>query len=243
MDGYIAECERDVGIVRRLGFAGLAFEPTPASGGQEFGTLPKLDDLPSPSRRELILIKGYHGWAGRGLHILSAVHLVAPALRRFKIRTLFTSPAIKETSAMLAAQDGLDIAPARHLAGHAEALARVGQARMVVSMGVSDGISTTLLEAVSLGGIPSQGDTSCACEWIENGRDGFILNPHDVAGLGRAIVRAAEDDALVDTAALRNREVVEQRWNVAVNGERALGYYRTMLRSGGRAAPQTSPLS
>jgi glycosyltransferase involved in cell wall biosynthesis len=100
---------------------------------------------------------------------------------------------------------------------------------MVVSMGISDGISTTLLEAMSLGVFPIQSDTSCACEWVRNGQDGSVLGPHDVAGVADALVRVAEDDDLVDAAAIRNRAVVEQRWNSGVNGATARSYYQAML--------------
>jgi hypothetical protein len=55
--------------------------------------------------------------------------------------------------------------------------------------------------------------------------DGIIVDPHDVDALARAITRAATDDALVDAAALRNREVVEHRWNVRLNRSVALAMY------------------
>ncbi|WP_244424803.1 glycosyltransferase [Methylobacterium nodulans] len=231
LDGYLAECRRDVSLAISLGLVGRAFEPLPASGGVDFGRMTSLSDVAPPSRRTTLLVKGYHGWAGRGLHILSALHLVAPAVRHLRIRILFATPPVRQMAEALAAQDGLDIEILPYAADHAEALRRIGEARVVVGMGISDGISTTLLEAMTLGAFPIQGTTSCACEWVRNGIDGILVSPHDVRGLADAIARAATDDSLVDAAASRNRRVVEERWCAARNGARAVAYYREMLAS------------
>lgn len=236
VDGYLAECRRDVHLVRRLGLNGHAFDPMPASGGIDFSTVPALDRLTPPSRRDTILVKGYHGWSGRGMHILSALHLAAPALRGHRIRVQFCSEAMLEMMRAMAASDGLDIAPVPYAPTHAEALSRIADARIVVGIGISDGIGTTLLEAMCYGAFPIKATTSCACEWIQNGRDGIIVDPHDVKGLAEAIVRAASDDALVDAAATRNRACVEGRWNVGRNNAAAQSIYRQMLGNASRSA-------
>jgi hypothetical protein len=59
--------------------------------------------------------------------------------------------------------------------------------------------------------------------------DGFIVDPHDTLGLAAAITRAASDDALVDAAAIRNRDEVGSRWDPAINGRTALAHYAEML--------------
>jgi glycosyltransferase involved in cell wall biosynthesis len=225
----MAECQRDIAIARSLGFLGQVFAPTPASGGTDFSTLPALADLAPPSRRNEILIKGYHGWAGRGLHILSAIHLAAPALRKYKIRVILAGEASAEMIQEIRRHDGLDIELSGYVDTHAEAMERLARARFVIGMGVSDGISTTLLEAMSLGVFPIQGDTSCACEWVRPGIDAFLLSPHDVRGLADAITRAATDDKLVNAAAITNRATVEQRWDVNRNARFARECYERML--------------
>lgn len=236
IDGYLAECRRDVQLVRRLGLRGHAFDPMPASGGVDFSTVPALDQLSPPSQRNTILVKGYHGWSGRGMHILSALHLVAPALHGYRIRVQFCSAAMLEMMQAMAESDGLDIAPVPYAPTHEEALSRIAEARIVVGIGISDGIGTTLLEAMSYGAFPIKATTSCACEWIRNGRDGIIVDPHDVKSLAEAIVRAASDDALVDAAAPRNRACVEERWDVSRNNAAAQSIYRHMFGDARRAA-------
>jgi len=240
MTSYLSECRRDQGIARELGYAGVLLEPLPASAGFDFATAPPLKDLPPPSRRREIFVKGYHGWSGRALHVLSAIHLAAPRLRSFRIRIALASPEVAAMAAMLRDQDGLDIAIDPYHSSYAVALARVASARMTVGVGISDGIGTTTLEAMALGSFPIVSCAACVDEWMESGRDGLIVDPHDVASLSDALVRGAEDDDLVDAAAVRNRSEVEQRWDATKNAERINLIYRQLF-SKARTASDSAP--
>ncbi len=230
-DAYTAECGRDIGLIRQLGFRGMVLPTLPASGGMDFDGFPPLSDLPPPSRRREILVKGYHGWSGRALHILGAIHLAAPALRNFTIRVILAGPEVRAMATTVAQWDELTVTfdAYRPDMTHHELLMRLGQARMVIGLGISDGISTTLLEAMAVGTYPIQGTGSCGCEWIDPGRTGSLVSPHDTAALAAEIERAARDDVLVDAAAPVNRRVVERRWNAAVNGRIAVEGYRAIL--------------
>jgi hypothetical protein len=229
MDAYHSECERDIALARELGYRGPRLAAIPASCGACFATLPTLSDLPPPSARGDILIKGYHGWSGRALHVLSAVHLAAPRLRRFRIRIALAGPAVSAMADMIRLRDRLDIAVEPFAPSHAAAIARIARARMTVGLGISDGIGTSTLEAMALGSFPIVASSSCATEWLRPDRDGFVLSPHDVAGMARALQAAAEDDALVDAAALRNRRHVEAHWDSAGNGSAASAIYMQLL--------------
>ncbi|NMJ41498.1 glycosyltransferase [Roseomonas sp. JC162] len=235
-DAVLNECDRDAALVRELGFRGRLLPPQPASGGADIAALPRLDALLPPSARRLILVKGYHGWAGRALHALSAIHLAAPALRGFAIRLLLAPSAVREMAQRLAEHDGLDIAAEPWMADHDAVLRRMGDARMMVACGISDGIGTTLLEAMVLGAFPVVSNTGAAAEWLAPGRDGLILPPHDVAALAAAISRAATDDALVDAAASRNRATVDRRWDLRRNAVSAAAGYAEVIGAGRRAA-------
>jgi hypothetical protein len=237
IDGYHSECERDLRIARRMGFRGFAFPCIPASGGSDFSKFPPLSRFELPSQRREIAIKGYHGWSGRALHILAAIHLAADALLGFKIRLTLGEEAVNHTVKALAKTDGLDIVSEVYLNRHEDVLTRLGQARVVVGLGISDGISTTLLEAMAVGTFPIQGCNSCGDEWIKSGQTGLLVSPHDVDGLARAIRRAVEDDNMVDQAAPKNREIVMQRWNATTNGEIAVRSYRALLESAARPQP------
>lgn len=231
VDALHCECARDVAMAQQLGYReGCPTHVQPASGGVDFADMP-LPGTP-PSQRNLIVIKGYHGWSGRALHILSALLIAAPHLQRFQVRIALAGPEVAEMAAEVARVTGLDIQPDTWQADHGPALDRTAQARLVVGVGISDGIGTSSLEAMALGAFPIAADTGCLCEWIRPGIDGLIVDPHDVAALADAIVTAATDDALVDAAYRRNRQEVEKRWDARTNGARALRMYDDVIARG-----------
>jgi hypothetical protein len=216
-----------VAIVRRLGFCGRQPFVLPASGGADFERL-RLPLMPPSMRREIV-VKGYHGWSGRAMHIMSALYLAAPSLENYRIRVVLASQVVADTVKRLAAASGLDIEVEPWRSSHDAALNRLACARMMLGVGISDGIGTTLLEAMALGAFPIVADTACAHEWIRSEVDGFVVNPHDVDALAQAITRAASDNRLVDNAAPRNRAEVERRWNTRHNREVALTIYDAVV--------------
>lgn len=103
-----------------------------------------------------------------------------------------------------------------------------------MGMGISDGISTTLLEAMLVGTFPIQSSTACADEWIEHGRSGFIVSPHDTSEVAEALLRAVNEDRLVDEAAEINLRTVRSRWSAEVNGGTAWNLYDLASGRAGR---------
>lgn len=235
VDALHSDCARDIEWARKAGFGGFAFPQMPASGGVDFNRFPDLSSLPPPSERKTLLVKGYHHWAGRGLHILLALHLIAPHLRDFSIRVTHCGSAMKDMAEKLAHYDNLDITVDPHLPSHADALARLASARVAIGYGISDGISTTLLEAMAVGTFMIQANTCCGKEWVTNGQTGLIVPPHDTVALSKAILNAIQNDGLVDSAVAVNRRVVEARWNARTNGERIAEGYRTIIDQGRHA--------
>jgi glycosyltransferase involved in cell wall biosynthesis len=126
-------------------------------------------------------------------------------------------------------EDGLVVEILPFHASHKDSMKDLAGARISVSLGISGGIDTTMLESMSLGVFPLTSCATCANEWLEDGRDGFLINPHDIAGLVKAITIAVTDDAMVDEAYARNREKVMRRWNAASNGRSIQDHYRMVL--------------
>jgi hypothetical protein len=229
LDGLHSECARDNRIATDLGFRGVRFPNVPASGGSDPSLFDETADLEPPSKRKMLLIKGYHGWAGRGQHLILAVHRIAPMLKGFRVRVTHSDANMVDLVKAVAEEDGLDIAVDQYYPDHKAALKRLTQARAVVGCGISDGISTTLLESMMVGAFPIQADSACACEWIESGVGGFVVPSHDNGAFAEAIVKAISDDHLVDHAAVINREVVMKRWNTNAVGPVILRAYQDVF--------------
>lgn len=234
LDALHSDCARDIALARQDGFAGYCMPQMPASAGIDFSIFPAVEDLPPPSQRTTLLVKGYHGWAGRGLHILLALHLVAPRLSGMRIVVTHGASVIADMVERLRKEDGLDITLDPYLPTHADVMARMLGVRAVVGYGISDGISTTLLEAMATGAFMIQADTCCGDEWIADGETGLIVPPHDVVALGESIVRAMTDDGLVDAAVAINRRCVEARWDARSNGTLIAEAYRELIERHGQ---------
>jgi len=112
---------------------------------------------------------------------------------------------------------------------HDRLLELFSSARIYVGISSSDGISVSLQEAMVCGAFPIQTDTSCANEWIENGKTGFIVKVDDLPGITQAIKTALENDSLVDSAAELNLKTAQERLDQKVVSELSRNFYEKAL--------------
>ena len=117
---------------------------------------------------------------------------------------------------------------------HEVMLRMFARSRIYLGVSVSDGISTSMLEAMALGAFPIQTDTSCCDEWIRDGLGGFRIPADDVVAIAERIRRAATDDGLVNRAAELNWETVRTRLDQKELQQKAIGLYRSILGTEGR---------
>jgi hypothetical protein len=234
IDYYMAECERDQQIARDCGYRGPTIEVIPASGGTDVAALASRVRK-KPSRRRTILVKGYHGWSGRACLALSAVALAHRSLTGYRILVPLAATPVAAWIAKMRIELGLDIRLAPYSTNHSHAIDRLAEARAVIGVGISDGISTMLLESMAVGTFPIQSSTACADEWVECGRSGFLVSPWDTGAIAEAIHRAVTDDDLVDTAAAVNLRTVSRRWSAVDNGAKVWKIYEQAAVGSGAA--------
>jgi glycosyltransferase involved in cell wall biosynthesis len=108
------------------------------------------------------------------------------------------------------------------------------RARVYVSPVPSDGVSASLLEAMSMGVFPVVRDIEANRLWVENGHNGFLVAGDDPAAYAQAIERALVDDGLRETAARRNRSIVEERGDIDRNLRRIAAAHEALV-AGSRA--------
>jgi glycosyltransferase involved in cell wall biosynthesis len=220
-DSYKCECERDVPLARDLGFDGHVWPVFPNSGGFNLQDFARMRETP-PSRRKVVMLKGYHGWAGRALVGLEALARCSAALQGYEVVVYSADDAVAARAGELARAGAFALrilkSPVRRpfgpdIPGAAERDVLEGHAaaRLSIGLSITDGASTSFLEALALGSFPIQSGTACADEWIEDGRSGILVAPEDVDGIANAVSRVLADDALVDQAAQRNWETARRR--------------------------------
>jgi glycosyltransferase involved in cell wall biosynthesis len=216
IDYYSCESIRDKLIAEKLGYKGITLSTYPNTGGFDLNLLEQLKNNIQliPSERKLIMIKGYQGWAGRALTILSSFRLIKNDLKNFHIK-IFSNPDgndIKIYADLLVAQEGLDIEILPHL-DHKTMLEYFSKSRVYVGASISDGISTSFLESLATGCFPIQSNTSSANEWATHATSALFFNPEDPKEIANCIKIALLDNNLVNNAASINWETTKKRLN------------------------------
>lgn len=223
-DLYSCECHRDIRLAREMGFKGPELPVLPNSGGLDLERLAPLRSPEPPSRRKIIMVKGYDHFAGRAMVSLAVLERFADRLRDHEI-VMFSVGARPRVRALEMRDQGVLNIRVIDWATHEDILSQFGRARMYLGISLSDAISTSVLESMAMGAFPIQTNTSCCDEWFEDGVGGFIIRPDDMEQICDRFERALSDDALVDHAALVNRAVVEARLDTRVVAPQVRDFY------------------
>lgn len=228
IDYYSCECHRDVEIAQSLGMDAEVLPVKPNSGGFDLPAVKQLRSLRPPSKRRLIMVKGYQHFAGRALVALDALAKASDALTGYKILVFSPSEPIYLRVDELRKYYDLDIEILQY-ADHGRMLRLFAAARCYVGVSISDAISTSMLEAMALGAFPIQTNTSCCEEWIQDGKTGFSIPPDDVGVIADRIREALSNDELVDAAAEMNWTLVSNRLDASVLKHQVVRDYRNLI--------------
>jgi len=210
-DYYSCECVRDVDLARSHGLSGKVLPIIPNGGGFDLAEAELLRAQGPTSRRRSIMLKGYQHWAGRALVGLRALERCADMLGEYTVVIYSASDDVSLAASLFTAKTGVKTLILPKDTPRREILAHHGQARISIGLSISDAISTSFLEAMMMGSFPIQSDTSCANEWATHGETTLLVPPEDPEQLEAALRLGLTDDALVDSAALRNWEAAKTR--------------------------------
>ncbi|MEE9614561.1 MAG: glycosyltransferase, partial [Thermodesulfobacteriota bacterium] len=224
-DYYSCECLRDVKLARSFGFKGEILPVFPNTGGFDLKKVSALKQPGPTSRRRLIMLKGYHGWAYRALVGLRALERCADLLKGYTLAIyLGFTKEVLIAAELFSRSTGVPVEMIPRIS-HEEILRYHGRARTSIGVNISDSISTSFLEALVMGSFPIQTHTGCANEWIEDGRTGILVPPEDPDVIEQAIRRALTDDELVDRAAEENWKTTVERLDQSKIKPKAVDFY------------------
>lgn len=212
-DYYKTESIRDVGVAQELGLKAKVLPIFPNAGGFDIKSISKFRRDICPSERKIILLKGYQGWAGRAFVGLRALELCKNFLTGYKV-VIYSASAgtpVDIAAELFSQSTGIAVTIIPPLAPHVDILRLHGEARIYLGLSISDGISTSLLEAMTMGAFPIQSNTSTADEWIKQGKTGFIVPPEDPEIIAQYLKKALTNDRLVNVAAEENFKVIKEK--------------------------------
>jgi glycosyltransferase involved in cell wall biosynthesis len=225
-DEYSCECDRDVNLASNFGFLGKVHEVLPNAGGISDTILDSDMSSNLPSSRRIVLVKGYTRFVGLADIALESLAQVGNDISDFEIVVYSTDPKTRRIIKRLKKTTNLNIrAIPKHGMSHEQMLQLFSSARIYIGISRSDGISTSLLEAMSTGCFPIQTSTSCAGEWVTDGLSGFLVGHEDINQITSAIREALVNDSLVDKAAELNRATAQARLRTSVISEKNQSFY------------------
>jgi hypothetical protein len=221
-DSYAAECARDVELAVTLGYSGRLLPVLPNAGGFSRSQLEA--ELPRADRRKLIMVKGYHGWVGRAHIALQSLERISAELQDYEIVVYSCNLSTKRLATRLAKRTGLKVtAYSKGALSHDEMFEKFSQALIYIGLSLSDGISTSMLEAMAMGAIPVQTSTACCDEWFSD--TGVAIHNLDAEEVSQGIRRAI-DLALTTDSAAKNRETIRARASREEIAKQALAFYQ-----------------
>jgi glycosyltransferase involved in cell wall biosynthesis len=233
-DYLIPDCRRDEALARQYGFRGQVPLILPGSGGYRVEQMRRLMAPGAVSKRRLVVLKGYEGWAGRALDALLALEMSADQLKNYEVLVFSASSAVETEVTALRRRGALQIQTVSRMPHH-ELLRLFGRARISIGVNATDGVPNAMLEAMTLGSFPIQSDTESTGEWIVDGENGLLVESGNPEGIAVAIRKALMDDTLVDTAADRNHSLVGERLDIGVVQPKVIEMYRRVAADGNRA--------
>lgn len=218
---YSCECQRDVKLARDLGFRGRIMPVFPNSGG--YVVPDTVGEVEQSHSRRTIAIKGYDGWAGRAKVALSAIEMLAEDLQDYQIEVYSCNASVIRLGRKIKRSTGLNLTCHKKGAlSHEEMLGLFRRSVLYIGLSLTDGVSTSLLEAMAGGAIPVQTGTSCCDEWFtESGVRVDIISPEVVAEATLAAIELAKDPSIAE----RNKQTIREKASQEKVKEAALKYY------------------
>jgi glycosyltransferase involved in cell wall biosynthesis len=228
VDAYSAECSRDRALAENLGLRAKTVQIFPNSGGLEPDALADLSD--QNINKKSLAIKGYENQFGRALLALAALEEVADLARPYEIVLFSCNRKTKIEARRLAKRANLKITcHGKNRLAHGEVLDLLRNSVLYLGLSGSDGISTSMLEAMSQGAVPLQSGTACANEWIKTGETGFILNLANQASIGQALKFTLENADFREQARARNLETIKTKYLSATVAAECREFYEAAL--------------
>jgi glycosyltransferase involved in cell wall biosynthesis len=103
-------------------------------------------------------------------------------------------------------------------------------ADITTSISEHDGTPNSLLEAMACGSYPIAGDIESVREWVEDGKNGSLVDPGDSSMLADAIISALKNKKHRGRAAKMNAKIIEERASRNSVAMQVETFYQSILK-------------
>jgi len=222
-DLYSAECQRDYKLATDLGFIGQQLPCIPNGGGLVMGETLSIR-IPT-SMRKNIVVKTYGGTFGRGGLAIEAVCKVMEADSELTAYFYSVTEDLLNQILELKSKFGIRVnySTLKKPISQGELTAIFAKSRVYIGCSISDGISTSFLEALATGAYPIQTNTSCVSEWIAKGAIASCIDLEEVASELRRVVYIKNE---LDRMTGSNLAVANRELRFDLIKDEALNFYK-----------------
>lgn len=204
----------------------------PGSGGVDISAVRKLAVYPPSSRaRTVIWPKAYEAISSKAIPVIEAIRLAWDRIKpcRFELLWLHQSEVHIWFDKMLPAEvkAGCQIHPRLP---REKVIEMLRDARVMLAPSLTDGVPNSLLEAMAVGTFPIVSPLETITSVVDNEVNVLFarnLYPDEIAS---ALVRAMSDNELVDRAAQRNLERVQELADRRRIKDRVVQFYEDIAR-------------
>jgi len=105
---------------------------------------------------------------------------------------------------------------------HSEMAGYLAAADIIASLSRADGVPVSMLEGMACGAVPVMSRQPAIAEWIEDGWNGYLVDPEEPRQLAEAIIRLLSNREKMAQFRKRNLELVRRGADVRVNARRIL---------------------
>ncbi len=197
-------------------------------------------DLARPATR--LLCSRWHGVVYRNDLILEAFARLRAEGLPLTLHFVSGGPLLDERRRHAEALGLGDVVTFTPQVDHARMPEILAAADIYVSASMSDGTSSSLLEALAVGLVPVVSRIRANAHWIEDGRNGLDFAVDNLDDLSRALRRAVEDRELRGRAWRENPVLAREQGDESRNSDRLLALLvEAAAVSGSRAAAISAP--
>lgn len=228
---YLAsECSRDLVIAQRLGFKGQYFKLGPVSGGLIIDDSVRLLAEVAPASRHVIAVKGYTNFVGRAQIALSALRGLRHRLGPFQIIVYSATYRARLEVFLMKRLLKMNVrAVPKRAMSHSETLALLARSSVLVAVSDSDGLPSSMCEAMAVGTFVIQSGTACCEELIEHQENGYILGENNRDAVTAALLFWLQNSAAVNNAARLNMTKMAEFLDPVRRREEAVNNYQSII--------------
>ncbi|TXE05844.1 glycosyltransferase family 4 protein [Gelidibacter salicanalis] len=225
IDYMFADCQRDIGIAKELGFQGEVLGVFPGGGGYNLSAYnPYVKSLPE---RNIILVKGYEQRFGKAIKVIEALIEIKEILTPYKVVVFGADDEFFDAYKLFKDNEFIEV---KGVLKHSEVLKLMGESLIYIGNSFSDGMPNTLLEAIIMGAFPIQSNPGGAtAEIINHGQNGLLIEDcEDVEMIKAFLIKALSDVELRENAFITNQNELKPQLEIGLITNQVLKAYNSI---------------